>query len=83
MSTLTFVWPYEGSDVSFACSDNWDEKRAMEQVDGKWTVQMDLWYGKYEYKFIVDGNWYYDIMEPTTDDGYGGKNNVVVVTAVE
>jgi len=83
MSTLTFVWPYEGSNVLFACSDNWNEKHAMDKVDGKWTVRMDLWYGKYEYKFIVDDNWYYDVMEQTTDDGYGGMNNVIFVTAVE
>jgi len=30
----------------------------------------------HEYKFIVDGVWYHDPLLTTTNDGFGGKNNL-------
>ncbi|MCC6651711.1 MAG: hypothetical protein IT348_11235, partial [Candidatus Eisenbacteria bacterium] len=51
------------------------------QADGTWTLTKALPAGRYAYKFVVDGtNWKEDpAAKETVDDGYGGKNAVVVV----
>jgi 1,4-alpha-glucan branching enzyme len=51
------------------------------QPDGSWTLTKALSPGRYQYKFVVDGsNWKEDPnAKETTDDGYGGKNAVMVV----
>ena len=49
--------------------------------DGIWSIVKPLPSGRYEYKFVVDRNsWLEDpnALE-TTDDGYGGKNSVLIV----
>ncbi len=50
-------------------------------ADGTWTVTKKLAAGSYAYKFLVDGsNWKTDDGNTQTqDDGFGGKNSVVVV----
>ena len=35
--------------------------------------------GRYEYKFLVDGEWTQSDELPTVDDPYGSLNNVVEV----
>ena len=49
--------------------------------DGIWSIVKSLSSGRYEYKFVVDRNSW--IEDPnaldTTDDGYGGKNSVLIV----
>lgn len=49
--------------------------------DGIWSLVKDLTIGRYKYKFVVDRNtWVEDPNAPeTTDDGYGGKNSVLIV----
>ena len=49
--------------------------------DGIWSLVKDLSPGRYQYKFVVDRNsWFTDPNGlETTDDGYGGKNSIVVV----
>ena len=49
--------------------------------DGIWSIVKQLSEGRYEYKFVVDRNsWFEDpnALE-TNDDGYGGKNSVLIV----
>ena len=49
--------------------------------DGIWSIVKELTLGRYEYKFVVDRNsWMEDpnALE-TIDDGYGGKNSVLIV----
>ena len=49
--------------------------------DGIWSIVKVLSPGRYEYKFVVDRNsWFIDpnALE-TVDDGYGGKNSVLIV----
>ena len=49
--------------------------------DGIWSIVKSLSPGRYEYKFVVDRNsWFIDpnALE-TVDDGYGGKNSVLIV----
>jgi len=49
--------------------------------DGIWSIVKQLVPGRYEYKFVVDRNSW--IEDPnaieTIDDGYGGKNSVLIV----
>lgn len=49
--------------------------------DGIWTLVKDIAPGRYQYKFVIDKNsWVTDpnALE-TADDGYGGKNSILVV----
>ena len=49
--------------------------------DGVWSIVKKLTAGRYEYKFIIDRNSW--VVDPnaleTVDDGYGGKNSVLIV----
>ncbi len=48
--------------------------------DGIWTVTVKLPPGKHQYKFVVDGNWYFDPDHSNLmDDGYGGSNSLVEI----
>lgn len=49
--------------------------------DGIWSLVKNLTIGRYQYKFVIDRNtWVEDPNAPeTTDDGYGGKNSVLIV----
>jgi hypothetical protein len=48
--------------------------------NGELAVSVRLPSGRYLYKLIVDGKWMADPDNPMqVDDGYGGKNSVVVV----
>lgn len=47
---------------------------------GNWSVSIPLKSGRYQYKFVVDGNWHEDPANPEkSDDGLGGKNSVKIV----
>ena len=49
--------------------------------DGIWSIAKSLSAGRYEYKFVIDRNsWFTDPNGlETTDDGYGGKNSILIV----
>lgn len=47
--------------------------------NGLWRYSMKLGRGRYEYKFLVDGKWRYNTALPTIADGFGDKNNLVIV----
>jgi cyclomaltodextrinase len=48
--------------------------------DGVYEVILLLPVGKYQYKFVADGAWITDASaKEFADDGYGGKNSVIVV----
>ena len=48
---------------------------------GMWTIMLPLTSGRYEYKFVIDGEKW--ISDPgnsdLVDDGFGGNNSVIVV----
>lgn len=51
--------------------------------DGMWTVTLALPAGQHQYAFIVDGrNWVTDPVAPAIDDGFGRRNSVVSVNAI-
>ncbi len=49
--------------------------------DGIWTVIIELEDGEYQYKFVVNGeHWYQDLNNPlSAPDGYGGRNSIIRV----
>ncbi|NMB75728.1 MAG: hypothetical protein GYA21_11445 [Myxococcales bacterium] len=50
------------------------------EQDGEWSVTRVVEPGTHQYKFIVDGSWIPDPNNPDqVDDGYGGKNSVLVI----
>ena len=78
---VTFSWSAsDASSVKVTGSfAEWQDTLALEKRDGKWTLVKKLTPGTYEYKFIVDGNWWYDITLPTATDCDGNVNNVITV----
>ncbi len=48
--------------------------------NGIWKTTIKLSSGKHSYKFVVDGNWFFDQDNPNIeDDGYGGSNSLVEI----
>jgi len=49
--------------------------------NGMWSITLPLPPGRYEYKFVIDGEeWIPDPSNPeTADDGFGGYNSVITV----
>ncbi len=48
--------------------------------NGVWHIVIPLSEGRYEYLFLVDGiTWQTDPSVPAVDDGFGGKNSVLVI----
>ncbi len=47
---------------------------------GTWSILIPLSEGRYEYLFLIDGHtWQVDPSVPAVDDGFGGKNSVIVI----
>lgn len=69
--------------VSLAGSfNNWDANAlsAKKDIRGNWTVKVSLNPGKYEYKFIVDGNWLNDPKcASTVANNFGTQNSIIEV----
>jgi hypothetical protein len=48
--------------------------------DGTWSVTLPLSIGQHHYQFVVDGQrWVPDPAAGAVDDGFGGRNSVIVV----
>ncbi|KAE8730267.1 5'-AMP-activated protein kinase-related, putative isoform 2 [Hibiscus syriacus] len=80
LRTTCIVWPISGSEVLLAGSfDGWATKRKMEKLSrGVFSVHLELYPGKYEIKFIVDGEWKVDPLRPVVNDG-GFENNLLII----
>jgi len=82
---VTFSCEAPGAAAVYLAGEfnGWSDSGAlMAETDGVWTVVLPLAPGEYQYKFVVDGNWQADSGNPsTTEDGFGGQNSVVRVTA--
>jgi 1,4-alpha-glucan branching enzyme len=81
---VTFRYAGAGNSVNLAGEFNsWSTSAdAMTKgADGVWTITKKLSPGRYAYKFVVDGsNWKEDpAAKETVDDGFGGKNAIMVV----
>lgn len=68
--------------VAVAGSFNkWNQSQFLfARVGGEWICRVNLPPGKYEYKFIVDGNWLTDPRNPKTEQDERGNENSVLVT---
>lgn len=77
-----FVWSHGGNQV-FLCGDftGWIEYQQMVTVEGSSTTFMticDLPPGLHKFKFLVDGIWRVDELQPIANDEYGVNNFIVV-----
>jgi len=79
---VPFFWKYGGNEV-YVCGSfsQWQVKKKMvkEPHEKYFKLEIGLAPGIYQYKYIVDGEWKCDLGEPLTDDGVGGKNNIIEV----
>ena len=58
-----------------------DAKRMVKMKDGSFRARLHLAPGRYEYKFLVDGEWMSDPQAPEEAvNSYGTVNSVAVVT---
>lgn len=58
---------------------NWKDKVPMIKSDGDYVAIVDLPEGEHQYKFVVDGKWEHDPNQPSVNDNFNGKNNIVTV----
>ncbi|XP_025654528.1 protein PTST homolog 2, chloroplastic isoform X2 [Arachis hypogaea] len=81
LKMICVVWHNPASQVYLVGSfDGWSTQRKMEKSNtGMFSLNLQLYPGKYEIKFIVDGEWKVDPLRPivVTDKGY--ENNLLVV----
>ena len=85
-SGVTFRYSGEGSSVNLAGEFNsWSTSAdpLKKSSDGTWTITKKLAPGRYAYKFVIDGGtWKTDpAAKESVDDGFGGKNGIIVVGA--
>jgi hypothetical protein len=64
----------------------WEPRHVMQRdARGVWTADIPLQPGRHEYMFVVDGHRW--VTDPASrqihNDGYGGKNSVVVVSTAD
>jgi 1,4-alpha-glucan branching enzyme len=72
----------EAKSVAVAGSFNgWDPKKTpLREVGGAWHAQVELSRGRYEYRFVIDGQW---VTDPNSRESvpnpFGSVNSVVSV----
>lgn len=61
--------------------NNWDPKRnPMQQDGGGWKANLPLAPGRYEYRFVADGQWLSDPnAKESVGNDFGSTNSVLVV----
>ena len=79
------LFSYDGKAESVflvGSMNDWNATASPMEKDenGLWVIVLKLNSGKHTYKFVVDGNWYYDQTNPNIeDDGYGGTNSFIEI----
>jgi 1,4-alpha-glucan branching enzyme len=60
--------------------NNWEQRALKRQRNGVWTTWLMIEPGRYEYRFLVDGQWQNDpaAIESTTNP-YGTENSILTV----
>ncbi|XP_031125760.1 protein PTST homolog 2, chloroplastic-like isoform X1 [Ipomoea triloba] len=76
------VWPNPASEVLLTGSfDGWATQRKMEKLStGVFSLRLKLYPGRYEIKFIVDGEWRIDPLRPIVQNN-GYENNLIIITS--
>ncbi len=81
--SFTFSAPGAKSVAIAGSFNSWDphkDELSGPDKNGIWRIVLPLAEGRYEYLFIVDGtSWQPDPAVPQVDDGFGGKNSVIVI----
>ncbi len=81
--SFTFFAPQAKSVAIAGTFNSWDTHRdelSGPDKNGIWHIVLPLPEGRYEYLFIVDGTkWQPDPAVPQVDDGFGGKNSVLLM----
>ena len=83
---VVFLYTDNGENSVFLVGsmNGWDVKSTPMNLNksGFWSVTLKLDAGKYQYKFIVDGEWKIDESNlDVEDDGYGGFNSVIEINS--
>lgn len=55
---------------------DWKTKEPMVKMEDYFVCQVSLDPGRYQYKFVVDGEWLHDEMEPVILNAFNSYNNV-------
>ncbi|CAL4935304.1 unnamed protein product [Urochloa decumbens] len=82
LRTVCIMWANPASEVLLVGSfDGWTSQRKLERASerGMFSLNLRLYPGRYEIKFIVDGVWKNDPLRPTVYNN-GHENNLLVVT---
>ena len=82
--TFTYVGEADHSVALVGCFNSWHGEKDVltkNEADGTWTITKALPPGRYEYKFLVDGERF--VQDPnaveTDSDGVGGNHSVITV----
>lgn len=80
LRTVCIMWANPASEVLLVGSfDGWTSQRKLERLDSSmFSLNLRLYPGRYEIKFIVDGVWKIDPLRPTVHNN-GHENNLLVV----
>lgn len=81
LRSTCIVWHNSATEVLLTGSfDGWTTQRRMQKLkSGLFSITLRLYPGRYEIKFIVDGQWKVDPLRPTVyNNGY--ENNLFTVT---
>ncbi|MCL7051950.1 hypothetical protein MKW94_020242 [Papaver nudicaule] len=81
LRSACIVWPNSASEVLLTGSfDGWSNQRKMEKSSsGIFSLSLMLYPGRYEFKFIVDGEWKIDPLR-TIVNSNGHENNLLIVS---
>jgi 1,4-alpha-glucan branching enzyme len=74
--------PHAKSAFVAGSFNSWDLKRTpmRKESDGEWKATVSLAPGRYEYRFVVDGQWISDPMaKESVHNTFGSTNSVVTV----
>jgi 1,4-alpha-glucan branching enzyme len=80
--TFTFEFPQAESVILMGDFNQWDAAvhPMKKDTDGVWRKAVMVYPGRYEYKFLVDGNWQLDPRnENCCPNSYGSQNNILNV----
>ncbi|KAJ8907772.1 hypothetical protein NDN08_007877 [Rhodosorus marinus] len=76
----TFSWNLGGQQIYVTGAwDQWQTKQPLSRFGNEFTAVLLLPVGKFQYKYIVDGEWRPHREQPTERDEHGNLNNVVEV----
>jgi 1,4-alpha-glucan branching enzyme len=81
--TFALDFPLAGEVILMGDFNQWNPKTHPMKKDngGVWKKNTLLYPGRYEYRFMVDGQWLNDPDNPRTcPNSYGSYNNIVVVS---